>query len=103
MNNKEVEKLIKQGKQLTKFEAIAILTYDLNFNRDRSISEYRRLFGWKSRWKVRNFINCHPIPLIGNGSKAHADRMEKQNCHLKLNNNNHSQGVTAGCTAKLPV
>jgi len=102
MNCKEVEILIKQGKSLTKFEATAVLTFDFNFNRNRSISEYRRIFGWKSRWKVRQFINCHPIPLIGNGSRMHTARTEKQNCHPKPANNNGLQDGADSQHEKLP-
>lgn len=102
MDNKEVEKLIKQIKPITKFEATAILTYDLNFNRERSISEYTRVFGWGSRYKTREFLNRQSIPLISNGSQLHTDRVGKQKRHPKPLNGGAVINPIDGQLVKLP-
>ena len=102
IDNEEVKKLKKQVKPLTKFEAVAVLTYDLNFNKIRPIAEYRRLFGWGSREKVRNFINRHATSLISNGSEAHTAMIEKQNRQSRAFNGEACERLTAMQGAKLP-
>ena len=102
MENKEVDKLINQTKPVTKFEAAAILTYDLNLNRERSISEYARVFKWKSRCKTRDFLNRQAIALFSNGSRLHLDRVEKQNRHPKPFNGETVTNPLDGQLVKLP-
>ena len=86
-------------RKFTRIEAAFCLTYDMNYNRKKSINQYSIMWGW-SRHKTRDFleniksasgsirngkknIKGHPIRLIGNGSKSYRDIGVNQSGHPK--------------------
>jgi len=108
--------LIKESRPLTRIEACFLLTNDLNYNRNNTISFYANQWSW-SRHKTRDFIKSikseignikngqknqkgHPIHMISNDSQLHKDTFQNQKGHPIDNNSNGFQRAKDTCNPK---